>query len=500
MSSMRLTVLSVALLAACGDHTPASAPPSVVVSMTPAGSVSPAATAPASVSLDALQEPWLAYVGDGNLLVIDKEQAFLHDGARWLHHAEKPGSPIDPNLGGNGLEALVTGTSGGYARRYDILKMLSTRDLHVLFEGPARRVDGALVLPSPTAAGASANDPYDDDAVLIEQAAGTVTLQLPQNAGSGKQVDTIEYDAKSDLTLVSWSRNDQHFATAYRTRSGAVLGNAVPHDYGFPTVAQAGTVQYYIAKLPPRMRPSASSGSSMSSSMSMPIPAPIAAGGVRPEPVFGYDNDAPRRALVARDMASGQVLKQREIACKDFLGNPTVSPSGDTVLVTCSGNALVLDGRTLAEKRRIPNIIPGCDNGYDLTGTIVSDGPAVLQLEGCGGIAKIDLGAGKWLCGDNEGVRGAPYEPMAGPSVRRMLPKVPRCSKSEEGSRQLLDADGRYEWLYDENAVLGEGGTRIQLEPEAGTPVLTRKRDRLAYVLGHKVVMRALPSGAIVSP
>lgn len=454
------------------------------------------ATSPRPLSLGELESPWLTYLRNGNLLILDKSTAWLFDGTRWYRHAEKAETAIDPAAFGGSFDTLTVGATGGYKTRYDHVRLLSTRDLRVLYEGPGRSVAGVLAIPTASAAAATATDPYQDTAIAFEHAGTFVTLQLP-NDGGQKEVSNIDYDTSTGFAVVSWIEGDTKRAAAYQVSSTKLLGSAVPHDDVFPTVSTVGRVQYYIAKLPPRPRPAP-----RSSSFPSEMPMPVRPGSIHPEPLLEYVEGLQSRSLVARDMTTGQVLRQREIRCNQFLGNPTVSPNGSTVLVTCGGQAIVLDGQTLAERRRIKDVIPGCDNGFDLSGRIVSDSPATLLVEGCGGISKMSLATGNWLCGDSPGVMGGPYEAM---SFGGDLPKpkrapAPRCSKSsEDSSRELLDHEGRFEWLYEEHSVLADGH-RIELEPNATTPLLSPARDRLVYLDGNKLVIRALPSGQILGP
>lgn len=229
-------------------------------------------------------------------------------------------------------------------------------------------------------------------------------------------------------------------------------------------------------------------------------------------PVEGMSGQAPKGAIaggigfriegsrVARvDMETGRVDRQTTLRCKpdQQLGNPTPSPAGDLLLVTCDNDGIVLDGKKLTKRREIPRILPGCDNGPILGGEVLPDGHTLL-LEGCGGEAKVDLRSGKYLCGDSAGVMGAPYE-MGGPGASRMPPgraSTPACN-GDHVSRSNLGRSGRHQRLHDP-PVLVVDGTKIALEADAEYQgSLAPDESEYAYVHGNRVSIRSLPDGKV---
>ena len=113
------------------------------------------------------------------------------------------------------------------------------------------------------------------------------------------------------------------------------------------------------------------------------------------------------------------------------------------------------------------------------------------------GVARLDLGTGRYLCGDSAGVMGGPYEPMS--NERFVKPAAPRCSaSSDDVSHQLLGSRRNYSYLFEEKTLLGPRQTRIQLEPEAAIPALSAAEDRIAYVNGNTLIVRELPSGKVL--
>jgi hypothetical protein len=223
------------------------------------------------------------------------------------------------------------------------------------------------------------------------------------------------------------------------------------------------------------------------------------------------------RRLERIDLRTAKVDRQTTIRCgKDLeVGNPTPSPSGGLVLVTCGDDGVVLDGMTLLERRRISRIIPGCDNGGTLGGVVLDDGHTML-LSGCGGEAKLDLATGRYVCGDNSGVLGAPYDiapvfavgpggvptmttPVA-PSAPAGRERVPRCTpESEAGQTTMLGPTSRYRLLHGEQrlTIKHVGGKTIELEEDASYPSVAPDDSVFAYPRGARVVVRSLPDGAL---
>jgi hypothetical protein len=202
------------------------------------------------------------------------------------------------------------------------------------------------------------------------------------------------------------------------------------------------------------------------------------------------------------DLKTGSVQRSARPRCaRDAeLGNPTPSPDGSLLLVTCDADGVVLDGTTLAERRRIPRIIPGCDNGLVLDGVILPDQKTLL-LEGCGGEARLDLASGRFLCADSEGLLGAPYEMLPGgfmgPRIVAGREQVPRCTGGNAQMAMSLGASGRYRLMHGEHLAVTHEGGQIDLEEDAGYPVIGPGEELFAYARGPRVYLRALPGGEV---
>lgn len=201
------------------------------------------------------------------------------------------------------------------------------------------------------------------------------------------------------------------------------------------------------------------------------------------------------------NLETGAVAHSAKIRCKGGeVGNPTPSADGNLLLVTCGDDGVVLDGVTLREKRRIVRIVPGCDNGPFLGGVILEDGHT-LHLEGCGGVAALDLTSGKYGCADEPGLLGAPYpEPLpAGAQRRPRIPRgresVPRCTRAGEQAAVMIGDSRSYGLVYGDSMLVVHGKSSFALEEGAQVPVLAPDEKSLAYVLNDKVIVRDLPSG-----
>lgn len=478
------------LLCACGGE----AAPAPVVAEHLVSAPPPAPAAPATPLVESaptnLTEAGAEYLPNGNLLVTKPGAAWIFDGKGWKARelAAETAVVVERSYG-SPQASLVVGNKGGWSSRYDSLELLSPTDLGTMYRGQGRMVDGVVALPNlhPNGQAPGANDPVDDTSLVLEHGGALRTLQLPTIPRGNKEVTAVRLEG--ELAVVTWQIDTKIFADAYALGTGKRLGSAAPHDALYPISTMVGSVQYYIAVAPPPA-PAAPHASSSSSS----VPPPIVAGSM-PVPAVGYEEGSPRRALVVRDVKTGLVLRQRTIPCKGQLANPTVSPDESTVLVTCQDTAIVMDGRSLAERRRIAHVIPGCDNGLDLTGHLENGG--TLVVEGCMGVARLSLATGRYLCGDGAGVMGAPYEPMSNQKFTK--PKAPRCTAGgDEVSQQPLGSRGNYSYLFEEKVVVGPGQARLQLEPDTSMPVLSRTEDRMVYVNGGQLVVRELPSGKVL--
>lgn len=205
------------------------------------------------------------------------------------------------------------------------------------------------------------------------------------------------------------------------------------------------------------------------------------------------------------DLRTANVLKQGTVRCAKGEGpyNPTPSPNGALLLVTCGGDAVVLDGATLVERRRIKDVMPGCDNGNILGGEVLADGHT-LRLEGCGGEARIDLDKGRYTCGDGAGIVGAPYSMgLGGPGAVPQAPagraSLPPCTKDLSRSTSAFGTSGRYRLVHGEQLTIEHAGGVITLEDDsAAVPVIARDEASFAYLRGEKVVVRTLPAGKVL--
>ncbi len=203
--------------------------------------------------------------------------------------------------------------------------------------------------------------------------------------------------------------------------------------------------------------------------------------------------------LARIDLKTGKATRATTVRCKkdEELGNPTPSPNGELLVVTCGGDGVVLDGRTLVERRRIDRVMPGCDNWPMLSGRFLPDNRTLL-LEGCGGEAKLDASTGRYQCGDAPGVLGAPYMMMMGqnvPAAPTGRDKLPLCNADGQANRV---GRGVYSFFYGEKISVKHAGGGFELEDGAGLPALSPDESVMAYVRGALVIVRALPSGKIL--
>lgn len=199
------------------------------------------------------------------------------------------------------------------------------------------------------------------------------------------------------------------------------------------------------------------------------------------------------------DLATAKITRRGKLPCPkgEIAGNPMVSPDGARLLITCGADGLALDPATFVVRRRYPRILPGCDNGNILPAHFERARPSVLVVEGCGGIARLDVATGVYACGDSPGVLGAPYEigPGGGgpvlPADRRA---VPHCTPGDGGMASL--GDGYHYGTTDtgETFVIGAAG-RLSLGNQPSIPSISADAKRLVYATGDRVVVRGLPDG-----
>ena len=130
-----------------------------------------------------------------------------------------------------------------------------------------------------------------------------------------------------------------------------------------------------------------------------------------------------------------------------------------------------------------------------------------MIVEGCGGEAHLDLRTGRYLCGDDDGLMGRPYDLFRDdPDPAKSKPKqavgVPPChvgamARSEE------KASAHYSLAANDEGdlvVLRPGDPSVHLSIAAGQmPLISPEEDRYAVVDDASVVLYALPSGAILA-
>jgi hypothetical protein len=153
-------------------------------------------------------------------------------------------------------------------------------------------------------------------------------------------------------------------------------------------------------------------------------------------------------------------------------------------------------------------MMPGCDNGEILPAHFDPKAPNRLLVEGCGGLAKLDLSTGKYACTDADGLVGAPYEmvPRMPGDARPTIPAdrrgLPRCTSGEPSAQPYLIPSASNAWVLsadgDVPTLVGPKGEKIELEPNAPPPTLSLDETMMAYDLGGRVVLRAIPSGALL--
>lgn len=115
--------------------------------------------------------------------------------------------------------------------------------------------------------------------------------------------------------------------------------------------------------------------------------------------------------------------------------DPTPSPDGTRVLVTCDyGDAVLIDRKQRRVQARFSHYVAGCDNGPSLTSYWDPSGKRVHK-EGCGGEAIVEMPSGKIACADDPHLAGAPYLLAAASPVSSASsalpapPALPRCAK-----------------------------------------------------------------------
>ncbi len=447
-----MTIAMTLAIASCSEKTdrrvaktPSPPAATVVVAVPPA-----AADAGPSVTIDpkriAGDPSALAFLEDGTLAIATDKELVLVEPAGATRRTELRGrtAKLDRDPASQGI--VLEGAS-------DVV-LLETPTLRELYSGPGSVVLGPL--PAIATAGAA-------PAVLAQLGGKLTRFTLPP--GKAKRVDRIELVAAGKSALVTWSIEDAMEADAaiFDASTGRLIGRVPPMPTFSvqPVAAVAGDVEIAIEK----------------------------------------------GKVVVIDLTTAAVLRSAKVACpKDqFLGNPTTVQGADLVLVTCGGDGIALDAKTLAPKRRYSRIMPGCDNGEVLPAHFDAKTRTELVVEGCGGIARLDLATGKYRCSDEIGLVGAEYQMVPTGTARQAPPgreNLPRCTKDDEaGSMHVAaSANGTFAIVYGEDgapAVLHAGG-KIALDGGASAFAFSKDETKLAYALKDRVIVRSLPDGATV--
>ena len=450
MPSMRSSCTPYIALLVLGACRSVDAPPPPPVVLAPPSASAPIDAAVASTTLDAgPAEPpdspsTVAYVADGTLLVV---------GRRTLLARAANGTTLRRRLAGDATVQHAEGARGVVISGDDLVELVATPSLAVLYHGAGT--------PTPSTPTAIVVD--DGHAVVMQQGDAIVRFAIPtERQGTPiAGVTTVASGARVDVAYQT--DNDGFAGTLFDAKSGAFIG---------PGFADRGSASY------------------------------VPLSGVANDAAFVVKGDR----LARIDLMTAKVTRQTAIGCgKDHVaGNPTPSAAGDLVLVTCDNDGIVLDGM-LKVLRRIPRIMPGCDNGYSLGGLVLADNHTLL-LSGCGGQAKIDLATGRFTCGDGAGIVGAPYElfptqtmgpggPVAGargPVAPPGRATLPRCTKDQTNT---VGHTGRFRMSYGaELTIESDGAKPIVLDASAPWAIAPDEKS-IAYVNGEIVVVRALPGG-----
>lgn len=394
----------------------------------------------------------LAFTHDGALLVVTDKRVLAYDASGGLHRA----------MIAKGLAAHVDPLSEGVVLEgEDAAVLLATPSLTELWKGKGRAIAPSAI--------ATEDDP---PAVVLQLDGKLVRYELPK-AAVGRRIDSVDFTRSRRFVVVTWvgTEGDTAGAFSYEAATGARVGTASP-----------------MAKW----------GLSLSATLR---------GDLQYETTSGV--------LALRDLATGAVTRRSTVRCpnpKDMpMGNPLPSPDGSVVVVTCGDDGYVLEGGSFALRRKIPHVVPGCDNGGMLPAHYDAAKPGELVIEGCGGEARVSLTTGKYRCADSEGVAGAPYEmtpgpfgggPPRAPSDRHGLP---RCTKEDNyGSTMALGEHWRIAHEEDHAELRGPNGAVFRL-PETNADenyvevVADAGEKKVAYLIKDDIVVRSLPDGKLVS-
>ncbi len=437
------------MLFACGPARNTQSPTEPSPARAPAVIPSVPVAAPAvTTGLDAYETPGqIEFLADGTLIVIGTETLLARAPGGALHRAALPGANV----------TLVASRefTGVAVMADDQAVLFVTPELSVAYDGP-----GAIAGDAPAVFVAK------EHALLVQL--GTELVRLDTSSAGGdlpEKLALVAGGTRLNVTFVGQtaSGDERILAKLYDTANRNLLGEGLP-------------LRQFVAR------------------------APIAehAGNV------GYSIAG--RTVTRWNLTTGAADKRVNIRCPADreLGNPTTRAGSSLLVLTCENDGIVLDAKSLAERRRIPRLVPGCDQGPYLGGEFLEDGHT-LMLEGCGGTAKLDLRSGKFACADDIGLLGAPYMdgPMLGGAIERRVPagreKVKPCrSQMDVESFARFGHSQRYRYAYGEKIQIAHASGKIELEPDSQLPVLSPDEMLFAYARGDRVVVRSLPEGTLV--
>lgn len=437
--------LGVLSCSSAARHPPKARPSAVAAAPSPPAAAAAPPEPPAVETVPPDPPRLVAFLGDGTLLV---------EGARSLLAWTAQGGPREVPLP-DGQRTLVTSPShaGVVVSLPERVSILTTPELAVAYEGPG----GALTdVPAIY---------LERERALLTQSGSKLVRLDTRSAPAGASVETL-------TPLLDGKRLSVTFVVT--APDGSEQPSALLYDAERQTVLGAG--------LPFRL---------------YPVTAPRASASGRVG--FSIEN----RQVLRWDLEKGTVERRAAVRCTGDreLGNPTPSPNGDLLVVTCGDDLVVLDGATLKGRRRIARVVPGCDQGPSLNGRVLPDGKTLL-LEGCGGIAKLDLREGKYTCGDSAGVMGAPYldfppAPGRGAGLPPGRARVPTCTQDADVQPVPLGRSGRAKLVYGERMRVVHDSSELELEPDGQLPVLSPDEAWLAYARTDHVVVRGLPDGKV---
>jgi hypothetical protein len=421
--------------------------------------------------------PSLYAMGDDTLLVQTQQALFARasDGRTFRYPLESGDRPN--NLSGSAYYALGEGVELHHAD--STCTFLKTPSLEVVAKGSCfTPINGRAIVIS--------SDPTAGTSELVLQHGGLIRkFALLREARSPTDVQVGE---GARFVFLAWDESGQRQGRIYNAATGAFVASvklSAETNFGSKDVLVYKD-KLYVARDNALFEIALESGKVLRTLVTgCSVPRKVGSGNASSAP------SEPNESL------------------STTLHSPMVAASGALITLGCGGDLLTFkSGRRVG---RIPRVAPGCDNGLELFGHLNSDGN-LLTLEGCGGIARIDLQRQVYLCADNEGIAGARYsiagEPTGGAPLTRA--KLPKCSPTSMEGAVVVDERTRAYWFNfapEENAqgvLLQRAGT-VPLKLEAGaTSLVVYARETLAreplprmlaYMLGKEVILRELPSG-----